>query len=163
MIRPQASWALLSTVLLGGCFHTHISSGRTASYTPQANDARLHHGFILGLVEVSDPVDLHEACPDGWASVHTHTSFLNGLVNGITGGIYTPQTVTVECAGALGKTAAPAMPVAEAPPAEAAEPAPPPAEPAPSPPESAAPPVEADLPPAPTAAPADEVPLPPAE
>ena len=32
-----------------------------------------------------------------WAQIKTETSFLNGLVELITSGIYSPQTVTVRC------------------------------------------------------------------
>ena len=58
------------------------------------------HGAIYGIAELSGPYDLSKACPGGWAEVKTETSFLNGLADRITYGIYNPQTVTVKCAAA---------------------------------------------------------------
>jgi len=37
-------------------------------------------------------------CDNGVAEVETKVSFLNLLVNGITGGLYSPMSITVTCA-----------------------------------------------------------------
>jgi hypothetical protein len=42
--------------------------------------------------------DLSKVCPKGWAAIHTETSFLNGLVQGLTLNIYSPQSITITCA-----------------------------------------------------------------
>ena len=43
-------------------------------------------------------VEAQSECENGVARVETQQSFLNGLVNVLTGGIYTPMTVIVTCA-----------------------------------------------------------------
>lgn len=63
-----------------------------------AYDEGWHHGAVLGIAEISGPYDLQEICPDGWASISTKTSFVNGFVELVTGSVYNPQTVTVVCA-----------------------------------------------------------------
>jgi len=50
------------------------------------------------MAEVSGPYDLQKACPNGWAQIKTETSFFNGFVEAITWGIYSPQSVTIQCA-----------------------------------------------------------------
>ena len=55
------------------------------------------HSWIYGLVPPS-VVEAQSECENGVARVETQQSFLNGLVNVLTGGIYTPMTVIVTCA-----------------------------------------------------------------
>lgn len=80
------------------CYRTRMVF-RQAPMGPISNeyDGRWHHGGVLGLVEFSDPVALDRACPGGVAGIEQRTSFLNGLAANLTGSLYTPQSVTVEC------------------------------------------------------------------
>jgi hypothetical protein len=89
-----AAAALLSF----GCYTTTVRSGKPPATATIEYDERWHHGFVWGIAEVSGPYDLNRACPQGWAEIETETSFVNGLVELVTGGIYSPQTVTVRCA-----------------------------------------------------------------
>jgi hypothetical protein len=91
--------ALAGVVLLAGsgCYSTHVTNGKAAASPSMQYDGAWHHGFVIGLVEVSGPYNLKEICPNGWAEIQTKTSFLNGLVNAVVG-IYNPQTVTIRCA-----------------------------------------------------------------
>ncbi|HEU4409285.1 MAG TPA: hypothetical protein VFS43_28765 [Polyangiaceae bacterium] len=130
-LRPSAALLALGAAALtslSGCYTTVVTSGKPAGPATVEYDEKWHHGAIYGIVEFSGPYDLQKACPNGWAEIETETSFLNGLVQGITYGIYNPQTVSVRCA-----VGAPPPPPAAAPPAPAA---PPPA-PAPAPPAEA--------------------------
>ena len=43
-------------------------------------------------------VEAQNECGNGVAKVETQQSFLNGLVGGLTWGLYTPMTITVTCA-----------------------------------------------------------------
>lgn len=81
------------------CFTTTLRSGKTANAPRLENDRRWHHGVIWGIAELSGPYDLKKICPNGWAEVTTETSFLNGLLTSLTSSIYTPQSVTIRCAG----------------------------------------------------------------
>ena len=124
--------ALLAATSAAGCYTATVRSARPASPPTVANDERWHHGVIWGIAEISGPYDLSEACPQGWAEITTETSFLNGLLELITSGIYASQTVTVRCA--VGSDAAASAPSAPAPapaPAAAPEPAAQPAAPTP--------------------------------
>jgi hypothetical protein len=55
------------------------------------------HGFLFGLVPPSE-VQTAAECPSGVATVETQLSFLNQLASFLTAGIYTPMTITVQCA-----------------------------------------------------------------
>jgi len=55
--------------------------------------------WLWGLVP-SQEVDVRKQCPRGVATVETEQSFVNGLVSGLTLGIYTPQHVKITCAAA---------------------------------------------------------------
>lgn len=95
--------------LLGaGCYTTRIVSGVPAQNVAPMAQGAWHHSVVMGIAEISPPVDLVGLCPQGsWAVINEEMSFLNGLVGGLTGGVYTPRTYTVTCgAGAAPATAA---------------------------------------------------------
>jgi hypothetical protein len=114
MIRREKSVRLAARALvvgasllaLPGCYTTTLHSGAEAAPPTVAYDEKWHSGLVWGIAELSGPYDLAKACPGGWAEIKTETSFLNGLVEAVTSGIYAPQTVTVRCATA---PAAPAV------------------------------------------------------
>ncbi len=83
---------------LSSCYSTTITSGKPAAPAGIEYDEKWHHGLVWGIAEVSGPYNLQEVCPEGWSEIKTETSFLNGLVEMVTGGIYSPQTITVRCA-----------------------------------------------------------------
>jgi hypothetical protein len=88
----------LAGALAGGCYTTRIVSGVPAkTVAPMAQD-RWHHSVVAGIAEISPPVDLDAMCTDGdWAEIKEEMTFLNGVVNAGTGGIYTPRTYTLSC------------------------------------------------------------------
>lgn len=89
----------LTLVASTGCYRTVIRSGLPPAPAPAIEvDDKWHHGLVWGIAELSGPYDLAKICPQGWAEIHTRTSFLNGIVDGVTRGIYAPQTITVICA-----------------------------------------------------------------
>lgn len=88
-----------AALMMTGCFNTKIVfSEKGGGTVSAAHDGAWHHGIIVGLVTLSDPIAIDKVCPSGVAYVEQNTSFLNGLVGGITYNIYTPQTVSVYCA-----------------------------------------------------------------
>lgn len=104
-MRRTLSLAMLALGLVSttACYHAVVETGRTPGTTvvqkPWVGT------YIFGLV-AAQPIDVSAECRSGVARVETQQSFVNGLVSGITLGIYTPRTVTVTCAatrtGALG-------------------------------------------------------------
>lgn len=107
-MRPATLLALCA-LGLAGCFRMTIRSGLPVGNAPIAYDDKWHSGLIYGMAELSGPYDLSQACPQGWSEIRTRTSFVNGLVEGITYDIYSPQTVTIRCAA----TAPAAQPTAQ--------------------------------------------------
>jgi hypothetical protein len=100
----RKSWTATAAALAlactsSACFTTTLRSGKTANAPRLENDRRWHHGVIWGIAELSGPYNLKELCPNGWAEVTTETSFVNGLLTSLTSSIYTPQSVTIRCAG----------------------------------------------------------------
>lgn len=80
--------------LLVGCYHATIDTG----LAPGSKTVEMwKHSWIYGLVPPS-VVEAQSECENGVARVETQQSFVNGLVNVLTGGIYTPMTVIVTCA-----------------------------------------------------------------
>lgn len=82
-------------VLLAGCYHATIETGRTPSTVTL--EQRWANSWIYGLVPPK-PINTAERCPSGVARVETQLSFLNQLVGLLTLGIYTPMDVRVTCA-----------------------------------------------------------------
>ena len=78
----------LVAVLSAGCFHQVVQTGRSASST--VVDKPWVPMWIFGLVQ-AQPIETRPLCPTGIATVETETSFLNGLVGGVTLGIFTPM------------------------------------------------------------------------
>jgi hypothetical protein len=89
---------LILALCATGCFRTTIKNGLQMDYAPIEYDNKWHSGLVYGIAELSGPYDLSKVCPQGWAAIHTETSFLNGLVQALTAQIYSPQSITVTCA-----------------------------------------------------------------
>jgi len=88
---------IVAAFALSGCYHATIDTGLTPS--GQTVKKEWAHSFIEGLVPPS-VVETASKCPNGVAKVDTQLSFLNMLANAVTLGIYSPMTITVECAAA---------------------------------------------------------------
>ena len=95
----QKASIVLAATLLAGCaqtkFHMQVrddSDGLTATYD------QAQHYFVGGIFQKQN-VDAAYICDgeDNVARVETQTTFVNGLVASITGGIYTPQQARVYC------------------------------------------------------------------
>lgn len=97
--------ACAAAAALSGCYrHAYdVGTGADPEAKPQYSQWQNH--FLWGLV--GDPkVDISHECASGNATVKEKTSFVNGLVGGLTFGIYGPTTVDVICAGGSGRSAA---------------------------------------------------------
>ncbi|MCZ6775911.1 MAG: Bor family protein [Ignavibacteria bacterium] len=86
--------ALISALSLLGCYHATIETGLTPS--GEVIHKSFASSWIYGLVPPST-VSTATKCPNGVAKVETQHSFVNGLVAGITLGIYTPINIKVTC------------------------------------------------------------------
>ncbi|ADN75506.1 lipoprotein [Ferrimonas balearica DSM 9799] len=93
--------AMIATLALTGCHTIHFDYQEPVVSNAAKSTDEWHHNVALALVEVSKPVDLAQNCgANGWASVKTETTFLNGLPVAVIpylGLIWTPKTATVQC------------------------------------------------------------------
>ncbi len=89
-------WVLAAACLTqAGCFHQAFNTGLPAGTTGVTKS--WHPTFIFGLVQAA-PVDVRTTCPRGVAIASTRMTFANGLVGGLTLGLFTPHEVKVVCA-----------------------------------------------------------------
>ena len=86
---------VVGACLVSACFHQIVQTGRTPG--PTVIERPWTATWLWGLVP-ADEISVVAQCPNGVATVETQQSFLNGLVGGLTLGIYTPQEVRVTCA-----------------------------------------------------------------
>jgi hypothetical protein len=98
MPRPQTlAAALAAAVLSSACYRVSVVTGAAPAAT--VVDKPWTHSFVIGLVPPA-PVDVSKECgAAGVSRVVTQRSFLNGLVAGLTGNLYTPLQITATCAG----------------------------------------------------------------
>lgn len=95
-MRRLSSLAVLGLALgLSGCYKITVNTGAPAA--PQSVQRPWNHGFLFGLVAPA-PVNVQGTCSSGVSQVVTQRSFLNGLVGGVTYGIYTPVDIRAQCA-----------------------------------------------------------------
>jgi Bor protein len=94
-MRSTRAAVLYLAVLLAGCYHATIETGRPASNV--THEDRWADSWIYGLVPPA-VINTAARCPSGVARVETQLSFLNQLVGLLTLGIYTPMDVRVTCA-----------------------------------------------------------------
>ena len=84
-------------ISFAGCMKTKIITGnQTSNETVELPWA---HGFIYGLVPPSNgPLEVGDQCENGVAQAYFRQTFIQGLAQGVTYSIYTPQRFTVTCA-----------------------------------------------------------------
>jgi hypothetical protein len=103
--RQLARWsAVVAWCGAAGCYTTTLQSGLAPAPPTIEYDAKWHSGLVLGIAELSGPYELQKICPNGWALIKTETSFVNGVVELVTTGIYSPQSVTIQCSVAPAPT-----------------------------------------------------------
>jgi hypothetical protein len=103
MNRIRTVAAAFLAVLAAGCYHVTVDTGRSPS--GQTIERPWANSFVYGLVPPA-VVETASQCPNGVARVESQISFLNGLVAALTLSIYTPMTITVQCAGGMAPDAA---------------------------------------------------------
>ncbi len=90
--------SVLAAFLATGCFREAAFSGLPPGKPSPRVDEAWHHSIFWGLVDISGSYDLVEACPNGWAEVHTRLEAAHGALALVTAGLYYPESVTVVCA-----------------------------------------------------------------
>ena len=77
------------------CFHVRYETGAASAASPRYE--RRQHAVVLGIAEVSDPVDLAAICPVEVSHIESKASFADFAADFFSFGAYTPQTVVVTC------------------------------------------------------------------
>jgi hypothetical protein len=93
-------------IILPACYHAVVLTG-----LPAGNgvvEEKWAAGWLWGLVPPK-PVSTMAQCPSGVSKVETKHSFLNMLVGGLTGGIFSPIAIKATCATG-GRSAIPGEP-----------------------------------------------------
>ncbi len=84
-------------LLVTGCYHAQITTGEDPSTDVYQESWAV--GWLGGLIG-PDIVQAQNHCTHGVARVETQLSFANQFVTFLTGGIFSPMTITVTCAAA---------------------------------------------------------------
>jgi hypothetical protein len=99
MMRGFRKLALtvVTFVALAGCFMNRYAVGTGADINREPDYKQWTGHFIAGLVGGSDQLSINNICPSGNAVIEDVRSFVNMLIGGLTGNIYTPSTISVWC------------------------------------------------------------------
>ena len=111
------SLLLIACVGLTGCYQAKVTTNKSAGN--KVVEKKWASSFIYGIVPAE--VDVSNQCSNGIASAERKFSFVNMLVNGLTFGLYLPQSVTVTCASGSMAHAVPAQTPAFTLPSDATE------------------------------------------
>ena len=84
---------LASSMLLTSCYSYTSVVGEGAQGTNETTEWNHYVIFGLAPVDVSDSKVMADGAED--YTIHTRQSFVNGLITGLTFGIYTPTMTTV--------------------------------------------------------------------
>lgn len=85
------------SLVFSGCLKTKITTDKAPSN--ETAEIGWAHGFVFGLVPpVNAPLEVGDKCDNGVSEVDFRQTFIQGLAQGITQSIYTPQKFTVTCA-----------------------------------------------------------------
>ena len=96
MMRSLTAVALILMFCAAGCYRIKYTTRQPPA--PAPNYDEWHHNMIFGLAEISSPVNISQACPNGVSVVENEQTFVNGLVTALTlFWIWEPSTVRVTC------------------------------------------------------------------
>jgi Bor protein len=97
--------ALITGVLAltsAGCFKHTYSTGTGGDTAAEPKYSEWHTHWLGGTIGEGN-ASVSEVCPSGNATIKDEVSFVNGLVGGITLGIYYPTTVEIYCGSKTAK------------------------------------------------------------
>ena len=102
MKRRLATACVLVPLWCSACGEAVVRSGRPAGAVAPLYDERWHDSFFFGTLDPAEAAPLSTICPQGWSEIRASSTFLAGLLQWSTLGIYTPTTVTVVCSAPSG-------------------------------------------------------------
>ncbi|MDH3206790.1 MAG: Bor family protein [Gemmatimonadota bacterium] len=96
MIRSGRAAVTLGLMLVTTACYEHTYTVGLGAPTGAVVYEEWHNHWLGGLIGERN-IDVALLCPSGNATIHNEQSFLNGLVEGLTVGIYAPTTVKILC------------------------------------------------------------------
>jgi Bor protein len=97
-IRTKMFAAALLALAVAGC-STHTIKYRNAQVAAGGQVHQERQSFFLWGLVGGKQIDLAEVCPSGVARIQDTNSFGDQLFTWVTGGLYSPRSVEIECAG----------------------------------------------------------------
>lgn len=95
-MRGALATALVALLLSTGCFQsTYVVAGTTPEPDPARREWR--HYLFLGLIDLSDDVELRAECPQGVSRIETGMTWYNFLITLATATLYTTMVSEVYC------------------------------------------------------------------
>ena len=97
-MRGALRGALVALVLGlgGGCFqNTYVVAGTTPEERPARREWR--HYLFMGLIDLSDDVELRAECPQGVSRIESGMAWYNVLITVATATLYTTMVSEVYC------------------------------------------------------------------
>jgi hypothetical protein len=92
--------ALIPLVLAAlGCAETRLYSGRPPGDVAAGYRARFHDAYLFGTVDGEPAYELSHICPNGWSEVLVAPDFFTAMLAVTTLFLYTPNRLTIVCAG----------------------------------------------------------------
>jgi hypothetical protein len=98
-IRRPILAGLVVVATATGCYKASFRTGQPGGGATHSK--KVSH-FLWGAAGGGE-VDANAVCPDGVAGISEQKSFVDLLLSGLTGYLYSPTSVEIECAG--GRTA----------------------------------------------------------
>jgi hypothetical protein len=94
------SLALITLALAAsGCAETRLYSGRPPGDTAAGYNARFHDAYFFGTTDGEAPYELERICPSGWSEIRIAPDFFSAVLSVATLFVYTPNRLTIVCAG----------------------------------------------------------------
>jgi hypothetical protein len=82
-----------------GCAETRLYSGHPPGDTAAGYDARFHDAYLFGTADGEEPYELSRICPNGWSEIRIAPDFFTAVLSVTTAFLYTPNRLTIVCAG----------------------------------------------------------------
>lgn len=89
---------LTLAIATSGCASHHIHYKNPTVATSGETKSAKQSFFLWGLVGGNE-IDLQQMCPSGVAGIDSRSSGGDAILTALTGGLYSPMSVDVHCAG----------------------------------------------------------------
>ncbi len=75
--------AIMSAALASGCYRTTVHMGVVRPSVTSLTAGTGNHVSLIGIFEISDPIDLRAACPGGIVEIRERQTFFGRLITAL--------------------------------------------------------------------------------